>query len=185
MSKLRFRLSRYIDLRQLATLWNEVFGDEEKLIFEFFRLLWRPAYCCVAEEGDHIVSMGYCIPGPEVRGLRCSYIYAMATAEPFRGRCAAQQIGLNLIQMAFDGGADIVATLPADEGLCRWYETRLGMAPLFRKGGSDVVFPMNWPEFAEVCGPHSPDTPDRLWAIPRPGLDPSPLAGLGWEYTFD
>ena len=185
MSKLRFRLSRYTDLRQLATLWNGVFGDEEKLIFEFFRLLWRPAYCCVAEEGDHIVSMGYCIPGPEVRGLRCSYIYAMATAEPFRGRCAAQQIGLNLIQMAFDGGADIVATLPADEGLCRWYETRLGMAPLFKKGGPGVEFPHSWEEFARICGGHDESSPARLWAIARPGVETRGLEELGWECCFD
>ena len=59
------------------------------------------------------------------------------------------------------------------------------MAPLFRKGGPGVEFPLSWREFSRFCGEHSPDTPDMLWAIPAPGVDTGPLRGLGWECCFD
>lgn len=185
MSELSFRLSREGDIPALQRLWSEVFGDGEELTGEFFRLLWRPEYCRVAEDGGKIAAMGFCVPGATARGARCSYIYAMATSEPYRGLGAAQKIGLGLIRDAFDMGSDLVATLPAEDSLCRWYESRLGMAPLFRKGGEGVEFPKSWHEFAAVCGAHEENTPDMLWAVPRPGFDPSGLAGLGWECTFD
>lgn len=59
------------------------------------------------------------------------------------------------------------------------------MRPLFRKGGAGVSFPQVWQDFAALCGAHSDDTPDRLWAIARPGTDISHLHGIGWEHTFD
>ena len=181
------RLTRAEDIGALSTLWQEVFGDGGELISAFFRLLWRPEYGRVAEEGGRIVSMGFCLPGPEAMGLKCAYIYAMATAEDARGRGHAARIGRALMADAFESGADIVATLPADEGLCRWYETRLGMSPLFKKGGKGVAFPESWAEFARVCGAHDANTPSRLWAAARPGagIDLAPLSALAWELTFD
>lgn len=185
MSELSFRHSREGDIPALQRLWFEVFGDGEELTGEFFRLLWRPEYCRVAETGGAIAAMGFCIPGAVACGARCSYIYAMATAELHRGLGAAREIGLGLISDAFASGADLVATLPAEDSLCRWYETRLGMVPLFKKGGAGVEFPASWLEFAAVCGEHEDGTPSRLWAVPRPGFDVSGLEGLGWECTFD
>ena len=104
-----------------------------------------------------------------------------------RGRGLAAEIGRRLIDGAFREGADVVATLPADDGLCGWYEARLGMAPLFRKGGPGVEFPAEWYEFARICGGHDANTPSRLWAAARPGagIDLAPLSALAWEHTFD
>ena len=107
MSELRFRLSREGDVPALQRLWAEVFGDSEEFTGEFFRLLWRPEYCRVAESAGEIAAMGFCIPGAVARGARCSYIYAMATAERYRGLGAAREIGLRLIADAFASGADI------------------------------------------------------------------------------
>ena len=115
MSELSFRLSRERDVPELTRLWREVFGDDEDFISEFFRRLWRPEYCRVAEADGKLAAMGFCLPGPVANGLSCAYIYAMATAEPYRGRCAAQRIGLELIRGAFDSGVHLVATLPAEE----------------------------------------------------------------------
>ena len=181
------RLTRAEDIGALSALWQEVFGDGGELISAFFRLLWRPGYGRVAEEEGRIVSMGFCLPGARAGALDCAYIYAMATAEGERGRGHAARIGRALMADAFSRGADIVATLPADEGLCRWYETRLGMAPLFKKGGEGVTFPESWAEFARVCGAHDANTPSRLWAAARPGagIDLAPLSALAWEHTFD
>lgn len=185
MSELIIRPAREEDSPALRGLWAEVFGDGEELIGAFFRLLWRPEDCAAAECGGQLVSMGFCLPGAAALGLRCSYIYAMATSAPFRGRGAAREVGRRLISRAFASGADVVATLPAEPSLCRWYDEKLGMSPLFKKGGPGVEFPTAWLVFAAVCGPHSDGTPDMLWAVARPGLDPEGLRGLGWECTFD
>lgn len=79
MSELSFRLSREGDVPELTRLWREVFGDDEDFISEFFRLLWRPEYCRVAEAEGKLAAMGFCLPGPVANGLSCAYIYAMAT----------------------------------------------------------------------------------------------------------
>lgn len=63
MSELSFRLSREGDVPELARLWREVFGDDEDFISEFFRLLWRPEYCRVAEAEGKLAAMGFCLPG--------------------------------------------------------------------------------------------------------------------------
>ena len=113
------RLSRAGDKGALTELWQAVFGDSAELISAFFSLLCRPEYCRIACAGGKIASMGFCLPGPEAMGLKCAYIYAMATAEDARGRGLAAAVGSALIEDAFESGTDIVATLPADEGL--WY----------------------------------------------------------------
>ncbi len=179
------RISRRPDIPALSALWREVFGDTEELTGAFFRLLWREDRCRVAERDGRIVSMGFCLPGAEARGLKCSYIYAMATADGARGGGLAAAVGRALVSDAFTGGADIVATLPAEESLCGWYASRLGMAPLFRKGGPGVEFPAGWHEFSRLCGAHDPDTPARLWAVARPGVETGGLEELGWECCFD
>ena len=91
------RLTRAEDIGALSTLWQEVFGDGGELISAFFRLLWRPGYGRVAEEGGRIVSMGFCLPGARAGALDCAYIYAMATAEGERGRGHAARIGRALM----------------------------------------------------------------------------------------
>ena len=58
MSELSFRLSREGDVPELTRLWREVFGDDEDFISEFFRLLWRPEYCRVAEAEGKLAAMG-------------------------------------------------------------------------------------------------------------------------------
>ena len=179
------RLSRRGDIPRLTALWREVFGDGEELTGAFFRLLWRPEYCRVAESGGEIASMGFCIPGPLARGRRCSYIYAMATAERCRGAGLAAAVGRALLGDAFAAGADIVATLPAEESLCAWYASRLGMAPLFKKGGPGVEFPHSWEEVARISGGHDEGSPARLWAVARPGVETRGLEELGWECCFD
>lgn len=173
------------DEAALFALWHEVFGDETELIEGFFELLYAPRFCSVARLGDEIVSAGYCIPGAVSGSLHCSYIYAMATKPERRGLGAASLVAHALVHDAFAGGADIVATLPASESLCRWYERVLGMSPSFKKGGNGVIFPDSWHKFAVICGEHSEDTPKRLYAVARDGLNLASVEPGGWELTFD
>lgn len=185
MSDFDFRIANERDFPALTRLWTEVFGDDEDFTAEFFRSVWTPGCCVAAYLGGELAAMGCCLTGPTARGHRCGYIYAMATAPEHRGRGLAASIGRELIANAFKSGVDIVATLPAEESLNTWYETRLGMAPLFKKGGEGVDVPETWHKFSAFCGSHDPDTPDTLLAVARDGIDIERVRGLGWECTFD
>lgn len=185
MKDFDIRIARECDFPALSRLWAEVFGDSNDFTAEFFRSVWTPGCCVAAFNGEDLAAMGYCLTGPTARGYRCGYIYAMATLPEYREQGLAAKIGRALIANAFDNGIDIVATLPAEESLNAWYETKLGMAPFFKKGGVGIEFPENWHRFSEFCGEHDPDTPDTLLAVVRDGVDIERVRGLGWEYTFD
>lgn len=174
------------DFPALADLWREVFDDADDFIVSFFRDMWSPECCRAYRLRDEIAAMGFCLDGPVAHGHRCSYIYAMATAPAHRGHGLAAQIGRALISDAFARGSDVVATLPAEESLNAWYESRLGMVPTFKKGGAGVLFPERWRRFAaEYCQEHDPSTPDTLLAIAREGVNLDAVRGLGWELTLD
>lgn len=185
MSEYIIRPASEADFPALARLWEEVFGDGPAFTDEFFRVMWTPGCCRLAEQDGALAAMGFCLTGPTARGLRCGYIYSMATFPRHRGHGLAAQIGRSLVSDAFAAGLDIVATLPAEDSLNAWYESRLGMSPAFRKGGEGVVFPGNWLAFSAFCGEHNPGTPDTLLAAARPGADLSAVTGLGWECAFD
>lgn len=185
MKEYNLRLAVPSDFPALARLWEFVFGDGKDFTDEFFRVMWVPGCCHVAEADNEIVSMGFCLTGPVAGGYKCGYIYAMATYPEHRGNGLAAKIGRALVSSAFENGSDIVATLPAEESLNVWYETRLYMIPTFKKGGEGVVFPANWRSFAAFCGEHDPSTPNILLAVARSGASLSRVNGLGWEITFD
>lgn len=173
------------DEAALKHIWKTVFGDSDEIIGAFFASLYAPGAAVVAVKDGEIISAGYCLSGAEAGEFRCSYIYAMATLPEHRSHNLAHLVGRALIGRALADGADVVATLPADGGLTKWYETSLGMAPAFRKGGEGVTFPESWRTFAQVCGEHDDSTPGQLWCVTRPGLKPEQFAEIGWELTFD
>ena len=185
MSEYIIRPASEADFPALARLWEEVFGDGPAFTDEFFRVMWTPGCCRLAEQDGALAAMGFCLTGPTARGLRCGYIYSMATFPRHRGHGLAAQIGRSLVSDAFAAGLDIVATLPAEESLNAWYATRLGMRGVFKKGGDGVLFPDNWQRFARFCGAHDPSTPDVLLATARDGVTLEPFMGLGWEITLD
>lgn len=173
------------DEGELKALWREVFGDTDELIDAFFELIYSPGDAVVALREGRVVSAGYCLSGAMAEGLRCSYIYAMATYPGHRGRGLGAAVARLLTERAFESGADVVATLPADESLRQWYEKVLGMTPAFIKGGEGVSFPGSWRQFAKITGPHSPDSPPTLHAVPKPGVDMDRVKDLGWECCWD
>ena len=185
MSGYELRAAVSGDFPALAALWELVFGDGADFTDEFFRTMWTPGCCRVAELGGKLAAMGFCLSGATALGRRCGYIYAMATHPEHRGHGLAAAIGRALVADAFGRGEDIVATLPAEESLNAWYATRLGMRGVFKKGGDGVLFPDNWQRFARFCGAHDPSTPDVLLATARAGVALEPFMGLGWEITLD
>lgn len=170
----------------LKKLWQTVFGDTDRFIDAFFNVLYEPGDACAAVYSGDIISAGYCLPGVTAKGRKCSYIYAMATYPEYRGQGLAAMIGRRLIDDAFAGGADVVATLPATESLVIWYEKKLGMVPTFVRGLPGAEFPEKWRRFAGMFG-GGPDSgaPKKLSAAAAPGIELDELNGFGWELTFD
>lgn len=173
------------DFPALSRLWQAVFGDGGDFIGRFFDLLWTPGCCRAVIEDGEAAAMGFCLRGARAAGYSCGYIYAMATLPERRGGGLAAAIGRALIEDAYSDGVDIISTLPAERSLNAWYESRLGMTPVFRKGGEGVVFPQSWLDFAKLCGGHDPNTPERLLAVSRDGHILHEVMGMGWEHTFD
>ena len=184
MSDYIFRHAASDDHEDIVTLWQRVFGDSREFINTFFKMI-PPGESYVAECDGRVVSMGFLLLGPKAKDYSCAYIYAMATHEDHRGRGLAGRIALKLKSLAYARCVDIVATLPAGEGLAGWYSDLLQMDRVFKKGGEGVRFPTTWRRFSEYCGEHDPDTPDMLLACSR-GLNTlRDVYGMGWECTFD
>ena len=79
MSEYIIRPASEADFPALARLWEEVFGDGPAFTDEFFRVMWAPGCCRLAEQDGALAAMGFCLTGPTARGLRCGYIYSIAT----------------------------------------------------------------------------------------------------------
>ena len=114
MSGYELRAAVSGDFPALAALWELVFGDGADFTDEFFRTMWTPGCCRVAELGGELAAMGFCLSGATALGRRCGYIYAMATHPEHRGHGLAAAIGRALVADAFERGEGIVATLPAE-----------------------------------------------------------------------
>ncbi|MGI6072254.1 MAG: GNAT family N-acetyltransferase [Lachnospiraceae bacterium] len=184
--RISIRRSMSGDESELKKLWQIVFNDTEEFIDAFFEILYEPGLACVAlYDNDAVVSAGYCLPGVVVRGRKCSYIYAMATYPEYRGKGIAAAIARRLVDDAFAGGADVVATLPASESLVGWYAKKLGMIPTFVKGLPGAEFPKKWHRFSAMFSGPDSGSPGHLSAVAAPDTDLNDLVGLGWELTFD
>ena len=121
-----YRAENPSEIRQLATLWSRVFGDPPALIDTFYRNLPYMGSCCVAEEDGRILGMAHLLhgftllePGREPR--ICGYLYAVAVEEDARGRGLGAELSRRAAAMGREQGAEILCTLPAEEGLYRWY----------------------------------------------------------------
>ena len=142
MSGYELRAAVSGDFPALAALWELVFGDGADFTDEFFRTMWTPGCCRVAELGGELAAMGFCLSGATALGRRCGYIYAMATHPEHRGHGLAAAIGRALVADAFERGEDIVATLPAEESLNAWYGPRAsGCAACSKRAATACSFP--------------------------------------------
>ena len=131
MAEMLFREYRSSDIPALTSLWTNIFGDSESLVSAFFRILPETGTCFVAECGSEITGMASVLTDLLLKdggsSRKCAYIYAVATDERFRGA----GIGGTLSRMAADygrkHGAEIICTLPADDGLYTMYEKTAGL----------------------------------------------------------
>lgn len=173
------------DQSELAELWSEVFGDDKAEIDRFFEEMGGVCDCVLAEAEGKIVAAAYVLSGIQAEDYSCAYIYAVATAEDFRGNGAASEICLQARDMAFDDGADIVATMPATNSLCEFYENLLDMVPCFVRGAEGVEFCEDWETYANSLGEGGVLESENLRAVAKKGVDLEKVKTMGWKYCLN
>lgn len=135
MSQYNIRLMTMADAAQGAKLWSLVFGDEESVVLEFFRIFghYRGFAACAELDGS-IVAAAYCPPGmdylsPDGSIKTGCYLYAVATHPDHRKHGLAKEICLLLRDTAWAMGMDYLFTKPSEESLYSWYEEKIGAVP--------------------------------------------------------
>lgn len=105
-----------------AQLWQDIFGDDRAYIDYFLTHL--PGVGAVAAEGDRVAAMAFVLTGIECQGKSWGYLYAVATDPAFRGRGLGEAVCRAAAEWS---GADALCTLPAEEGLRKWYSRILSL----------------------------------------------------------
>lgn len=126
-----FREFTPADIPALTALWSDVFGDGAGSISCFFRVLPEIGTCFAAEYGGQIIGMTSVLTDLRYTAgddsVKCAYIYAVAVDPSFRGAGIGAKLSRIAAGYGREHGAEIIATLPADDGLYSMYEKTLGM----------------------------------------------------------
>lgn len=118
---IEFRASRSGDRVALTGLWREAFGDEDAFIDAFFETGYAPERSRVAEVDGEIAGMLFWFDG--VLGERkLAYLYAVATAERFRGQGVASALMADVHALLEAQGYAAAILSPGSESLFRFYE---------------------------------------------------------------
>lgn len=123
------------DAPQAAALWSLVFGDEEVLVREFFRIFAHtPHFGMCAEQNSTITAAAYCPQGTdyitasgELR--KGAYLYAVATHPDHRKQGLAAKLCQALKEQVLAAGCEYLFTKPSEESLYPWYEEKIGAQP--------------------------------------------------------
>lgn len=105
----------------LRSLWQEAFGDTEDFLDDFRRTAFDVNRCrCVVEDGEVVAALYWfdCL----CMEKRIAYVYAVATAEVYRGRgishALMEDTHRHLAKLGYEGAV----LVPESEELFRFYE---------------------------------------------------------------
>lgn len=131
MSDPVFREYTSSDIPALTSLWMEIFSDSEGTISAFFKVLPDIGTCFVAESSGEIIGMTSVLTDLQFKDglhcVKCGYIYAVAVDIRFRGAGIGGTLSRMAAEYAREHGAEIIATLPAEEGLYLMYARTIGL----------------------------------------------------------
>lgn len=135
MTDYTLRETRPEDYAALSALWQSCFGDPPELIEKFFTLLPELGRGVTAMYQGRAVGAAYALTGLELLpgNKRCGYIYAVAVEESCRGLGLGGALSVAAAECARNAGAEIICTLPAEEGLYDWYEKLIGVKYALRR----------------------------------------------------
>lgn len=138
------RLLTMDDAPKAAKLWSLVFGDDEAVVLEFFRLFaHEQGFGACAEADGSIVAAAYCPQGTDYLASDGSvhggvYLYAVATHPDHRKQQLARRVCNLLKDTAREQGMDVLFTRPSEDSLYGWYAEKIGAVPLL--GGRLLTF---------------------------------------------
>lgn len=116
----------------LKQLWREAFGDGDEFIESFFETGFSPDRCMCVTFGEDLAAMAYWLDG-EYRGRKIAYVYAVATAEAYRGRGLCRQLLEEIRKVLKTEGYAAAMLCPAGEDLEKMYE-KMGYRTCCRGG---------------------------------------------------
>lgn len=106
---------------QIMELWQRVFGDKRSDIEEFMVQLYSPERTFTLSEEGQIVSMLHIVPlSDSIRKI--AYIYAVATAEEYRGRGLATQLITRALEVIDSSDFDCAVLIPSSSSTAHFYE---------------------------------------------------------------
>ena len=150
------------DAPELTRLWAETFGDSERLIGEFFRLLSGMGVGLLAEGDGALLGAAYAVTGLELiapgrEKQSCGYLYAVAVKPEARGNGIGAALSRACADMARELGCAFFSTQPAEPSLFAWYEQILALRCALRRRTESVSAAA-----LELCMELSP-TDYRFW----------------------
>lgn len=108
-------------ISELRSLWQEAFGDTEEFLDDFGRTAFHMDRCRCAEADGKVVAALYWFDCLHM-GRRIAYVYAVATAEAYRGRGISHELMENTHRHLAMLGYDGVILVPGSKELFRFYE---------------------------------------------------------------
>ena len=118
---IELRPAQRAEIPALRRLWKAAFGDSDEFLDDFFKLAFGPARSLAALWDGTLAGMLYWFDC-QCRGERLAYLYAVAVAEPFRGRGLCRSLMETAHETLRAGGYGGSLLVPGDAGLRRMYE---------------------------------------------------------------
>lgn len=106
---------------ELRCLWQEAFGDTEEFLDDFGRTAFHIDRCRCTEMDGKVAAALYWFECLHM-GRRIAYVYAVATAEAYRGRGISHELMENTHRHLAKLGYDGVILVPGSKELFRFYE---------------------------------------------------------------
>lgn len=138
MSDIILRRAERADYPALGKLWRECFGDSDGFIEAFFAALDSIGGGMVAECDGCIAGAAYAICDAQLvlpgdTPLCVGYIYGVGVHDNYRSRGIGRAVTRAAKELALALGAQIISTLPAEDGLYPWYEDVIGVKKLMSR----------------------------------------------------
>lgn len=106
---------------QLRALFQTAFGDSDAFLDRFFSLAFAPERCRCVFVGKTVAAALYLLPAV-CAGQQLAYLYAVATAPPFRGHGLCRALIADAKDFLRRAGYCGALLVPESEALARMYE---------------------------------------------------------------
>lgn len=128
------RPSRIGDEAALKDIWKVAFGDDDEFIDRFMAEVYRPGSASVAEVDGKVVSAIYLLTGtalvmPDEKAVAAPYCYTLGTLHEYRGHGLGAAVSEHIMRSAMEL-APLVALVPAEPSLYRWYAETFALYPI-------------------------------------------------------